>query len=75
MDTNLPATPPEEDQRDACCGVCGSIWHLTTEHPPTLAGVAPIGGVGAAVDDFPPGYDPAEADRLIGRDPHAANPQ
>lgn len=57
---------PDEENLDACCGICGSIWHPTDGHPGSLLGYA-------AEDEppfrFPPGYDPAEADRLIGRKP------
>lgn len=73
MPTDLPPAPAEEDQRDACCGVCSSMFHSTAEHPADLAGVASLMGAPVvAGDDFPPGYDPAEADRLIGRDPGVA---
>ena len=73
MPTDLPPAPAEEEQRDACCGECSSMFHSTTDHPPTLAGVASLMGPPVvAGDDWRPGYDPAEADRLIGRDPQAA---
>lgn len=72
MPTDLPPAPAEEEQRDACCGECSSMFHSTADHPPTLAGVASLMGAPAGDDDFPPGYDPAEADRLIGRDPRGA---
>lgn len=64
----LPDAPPEEDALDACCRICGSIWHPTADHPGSEGGVT-----AAAFDDpmngWPEGYDPAEADRLIGRTP------
>jgi len=66
--STLPPAPAEEEARDACCGVCSSMFHSTSDHPPTLAGVASFAAVGAVTEEFPPGYDPAEADRLIGRD-------
>lgn len=50
-----------EETRDACCDVCGSIWHDTDDHP--------FAESDATEFRFPPGYDPAEADRLIGRKP------
>lgn len=60
--------PPEEESRDACCSRCGSMFHSTENHP-VEAGVR--GLMGPATPDFPLGYDPGEADRLIGRDPGA----
>jgi hypothetical protein len=66
--SGLPAAPAEEDARDACCAECGSLFHRTGEHatPAPLEGLGVMGDTSA--DEFPPGYDPAEADRLIGRD-------
>lgn len=58
----LPAAPPHEESKDACCPDCGSLFHLA--HP--------LGGKRSALPEFPPGYDPGEADRLIG---HALPPQ
>lgn len=64
----LPDAPPEEDALDACCRVCGSLWHPTADHPGAEGGVT-----GAAFDEprngWPKNYDPGEADRLIGRTP------
>lgn len=66
-----PPAPVEEDQRDAHCEQCGSLFHPTERHD-ILRNLAAMG------DDEPeddwaavPGYDPAEADELIGRTPHA----
>ena len=58
---DLPAAPPEEEARDGCCEQCGSLFHTTDGHGRLSAGFGPV-------PEFPPGYDPAEADRLIGRD-------
>lgn len=65
----LPPAPAEEEKRDACCPACGSLWHSAAGHPVAAATEALVGLV--AAPEFPVGYDPAEADRLIGRDPHA----
>ncbi len=66
------ADPIDEDQLDACCDVCGSKWHATLDHSEvqTKATTALVGVPGEA--EFPLGYDPSHADRLIGRDPRAA---
>lgn len=63
--------PIDEDQLDACCDVCGSIWHATENHIEVKqAGIVGLLGVPGEPeeDEFPPGYDPYHADRLIGRD-------
>lgn len=71
--TIFPPAPPEEDNRDACCGVCSSVWHPTENHDrDTVRVVAGMDGPIGVRDEFPPGYDPGEADRLIGREPHGA---
>lgn len=67
----FPPAPPEEDARDAHCGVCGSLFHSTEAHVEST-GFSDRRGEALSVPEFPPGYDPGEADRLIGRDPHAA---
>ena len=68
------ADPIDEDQLDACCSVCGSKWHATENHEQVQEkAVASLVGVpGEPEDEFPPGYDPFHADRLIGRDPSGA---
>jgi hypothetical protein len=60
--TTFPPAPPEEEARDACCEQCGSLFHTTDGHGRRTA------AIGGEVSEFPPGYDPGEADRLIGRD-------
>lgn len=55
----LPSAPTEEECRDACCGFCGSLFRGTEGHSLKIAGRGPV-------EEFPPGYDFAEADRLIG---------
>lgn len=68
----LPPAPANEDATDACCGVCGGLFHRTAEHAEgPLRGVAALTGGDVPAEEFPPGYDPGEADRLIGRDPRA----
>jgi hypothetical protein len=67
---SLPSAPANEETVDACCARCGSLWHPTDQHPQANA-VMGLVGMDAA-EEFPPGYDPAEADRLIGRDPDEA---
>lgn len=59
-------TTGHEDQLDGCCDVCGSIWHATADHPPPRA-TALLGVPELLEQDFPKGYDPSRADRLIGR--------
>lgn len=65
------ADSTDEDQLDGCCDVCGSIWHATADHPKVqrtaVAGLLGVPG-DPEEDDFPDGYDPYHADRLIGRD-------
>lgn len=73
MTTELPQAPPEEDARDACCSECGSLFHPTSTHK-AQDGLASLAGLSreevmTVGDEFPPGYDSAEADRLIGRNP------
>lgn len=65
----LPPAPPEEEAADACCASCGSLFHTTDGHPAPPG--ASLAGLVAPPPEFPPGYDPAEADRLIGRAPQA----
>lgn len=69
--STLPPDPPEEDQADPHCGVpgCGSLFHPTELHG-SLNRRDEVDGRELA-DEWPPGYDPAEADRLIGREPRA----
>ena len=69
--TSLPLAPPEEDAKDACCPTCGSLFHRASEHIGSAAKVAFLGPAA----EFPPGYDPAEADRLIGRNPDGPTAQ
>ena len=68
----FPPAPPEEEGRDAHCETCGSLFHGTVDHSAIPTARAWDRGMRVYQDDFPPGYDPAEADRLIGRDPHGA---
>ena len=59
----LPKAPPHEESKDACCPQCGSLFHTESHH--SRRGIAATADVG---DEFPPGYDPAEADKLLGRE-------
>jgi hypothetical protein len=68
---DFPPAPPEEESRDACCGRCSSLFHSTSDHPDRPNGALTSARIGTD-DDFPPGYDPGDADRLIGRDVRAA---
>jgi hypothetical protein len=52
---------PEDDERDACCPTCGSLFHGPGWHE----------GDEPAASADPAEFDPAEADRLIGRDPRS----
>lgn len=65
---SLPPAPPEENEVDACCPTCGSLFHSAEFHTVERSGGA---RAAAMAGEFPPGYDPAEADRLIGRTPGA----
>ncbi len=78
--TDLPPAPPEEEGRDACCDVCGGLFHAPADHPET-AQVNLDDGITIGAFGIPmrtkgvPYYDYGEADRLIGRDPHGDNAQ
>ncbi len=63
----FPPAPPEEDRREPHCDSCGSLFHATADHDGTHV-LAALRGE-ASQDEWPIGYDPAEADRLIGRYP------
>ena len=65
---SLPPAPAHEDASDACCAECGGLFHRTEEHGPTPGRTALAALSASMAGGFPPGYDPAEADRLIGRD-------
>ena len=66
-----PFLPTDDDFLDACCDVCASSFHASADHP--VSSTTARGPEGGVERDFPPGYDPAEADRLIGRDPSHLN--
>lgn len=79
MVADYPPAPPEEESRDACCGVkgCGSLFHSTAAHPRQQDGgpvrVRNLGKpMATLVDEWPEGYQPDEADKFIGRDPRGS---
>lgn len=62
--SNLPPAPPEEESRDGCCPQCGSLFHSTHPKGASLTST----NLASEDEELPEGYDPSEADRLIGRE-------
>ena len=57
----------DENALDGCCSECGSLFHSTRTHPVVEVVTALVGPT--TLPEFPRGYDPGEANHLIGSVP------